>query len=171
MSSQSAVSSRTLRVHHPTGAAGPISSDMHRMQILASFESPKLVSEGRPAREGASPKGARPCPHRARGEWCLTLTLPCDTTCIRPKVQRSWALWAGAMRFVDELRREGLLRVCSKGVGLLRDHRLCRPSGGYGIGVSMHHLPAAAFGTKEGRNPQSERRDVLPAPDLGPPLF
>src|SRR5829696_620918 len=38
---------------------------MHRMQILADFEPPKFRSEGRPAREGASPKGARPCSQRA----------------------------------------------------------------------------------------------------------
>ena len=59
----------------------------------------------------------------------------------------------------------------SKGVGLLLYHRLCRPSRGYGIGVAMHYLPVAAFGPKEDRNPQSERRDVLPASDLGIPLF
>jgi hypothetical protein len=41
-----------------------IGSGLHRMQILASFELPKFGSEGRPAREGASCKGARPCPQR-----------------------------------------------------------------------------------------------------------
>src|SRR5215212_5708061 len=40
---------------------------MHRMQILASFEPPKFRSEGRQAREGASRKGARPCPQRVLG--------------------------------------------------------------------------------------------------------
>src|SRR4051812_841772 len=54
---------------------------------------------------------------------------------------------------------------------LLLDHRLCWLRGGYGVCVTMHHFPLAVFGPKEGRNPQSERRDVLPASDLGLPLF
>ena len=85
---------------------------MHRMQILASCELPKFRSESCPAREGASPKGARPCPQRARGEGCVTLAFPYDTNCIRIRVQGSCALWAGAMRYVDELRHE----TVSKGV-------------------------------------------------------
>jgi hypothetical protein len=60
--------SRTLRVHHPTEAAYLPTSASHCMQILESFEPPKFRSEGRPAREGASRKGVRPCPQRARGE-------------------------------------------------------------------------------------------------------
>jgi hypothetical protein len=74
--------SRTLRVHHLRKVARLIGSALHRMQILASFESPKFRDEGRPAREGASRKGARPCPQRARGEGCVTLNLPYDTNCI-----------------------------------------------------------------------------------------
>ena len=83
---------------------------MHRMQILASFELPKFGSESCPAREGASPKGARPCPQRARGEGCVTLAFAYDTNCIRIRVQGSCALWAGAMSYVDELRIDGGLR-------------------------------------------------------------
>jgi hypothetical protein len=79
------------------------------MQILASCELPKFRSEGRPARKGASRKGARPCPQRARGEGCVTLAFPYDTNCIRIRVQGSCALWAGAMRYVDELRIDGVL--------------------------------------------------------------
>jgi hypothetical protein len=45
-------------------AACLIGSGLHRMQLLASFEFPKFRSEGRPAREGASRMGARPCPSR-----------------------------------------------------------------------------------------------------------
>src|SRR5918994_2418206 len=70
-------------------------SDMHHMQILASCELPKFGSESCPAGEGASPKGARPCPQRARGEGCVTLAFPYDTNCIRIRVQGSCALWAG----------------------------------------------------------------------------
>jgi hypothetical protein len=56
------------------------------MQILASCELPKFHSEGRPAREGASRKGARPCPQRAC--WgCVTLAFPYDTNCIVAPVQ------------------------------------------------------------------------------------
>jgi hypothetical protein len=66
------------------------------MHILADFEPPKFRSEGRPAREGASPKGARPCPSARRG-WCVTLTFPYDTNCKVQPVQGSWALWAGAI--------------------------------------------------------------------------
>jgi hypothetical protein len=87
-----------------------LSSILHRMQILASFEPPKFRSEGRPAREGASPKGARPCPQRARGEGCVTLAFPYDTNFIRIRVQGSCVLWDGAMRYVDELRIDGVLR-------------------------------------------------------------
>ena len=65
------------------------------MQILASCELPKFRSESCPACEGASPKGARPCPQRARGEGCVTLAFPYDTNCIRIRVQGSCALWAG----------------------------------------------------------------------------
>ena len=87
-----------------------IGSDMHRMQILACFEPPKFRSEGRPAREGASRKGARPCPQCPCWGWCVTLTFPYDRSCIRPCVQGSWALWAGAMSYGDELRLNGVLR-------------------------------------------------------------
>jgi len=86
-SSQSAVGSRTLRIHHLTEAACLIGLGLHRMQILASCELPKFRSESCPAREGASPKGARPCPQRARGERCVTLAFPYDTNCIRIRVQ------------------------------------------------------------------------------------
>ena len=87
-----------------------IGSDMHRMQILACFEPPKFRSEGRPAREGASRKGARPWPQRASGVMRNSHTFPYDTNCIRIRVQGSCALWAGAMRYVDELRIDGVLR-------------------------------------------------------------
>jgi hypothetical protein len=56
--------SRTSRVHRPAGAACLVGSGLHRMQVLAGFEPPKFGSEGRPACEGASRKGARPCPLR-----------------------------------------------------------------------------------------------------------
>jgi hypothetical protein len=62
------------------------------MQILASFESPKFRSEGRPAREVASRKGARPCPQRATGVVRNPHTFPYDTSCIRPCVQGSWVV-------------------------------------------------------------------------------
>jgi hypothetical protein len=86
----------------------PIGSELHTMQSLASFEPPKFGSEGRPAREGASRKGARPCPSARRG-WCATLTYPYDTYCIRPRVQGAWAVRSGAMGYVDELRVYGVL--------------------------------------------------------------
>jgi hypothetical protein len=89
------------------------------MQSLASFEPPKFGSEGRPAREGASRKGARPCPSARRG-WCATLTYPYDTYCIRPRVQGAWAVRSGAMGYVDELRVYGVLgssRVWTDSVG------------------------------------------------------
>jgi hypothetical protein len=82
---------------------------MHRMQILESFEPLKFRSEGRLAREGASPEGARPCPRRARGEGCVTLTFPYDTNCLDPSVQGSWAVWDGVLRYVDELPVYGVL--------------------------------------------------------------
>ena len=40
----------------------------------------------------------------------MTLAFPYDTNCIRIRVQGSCALWAGAMRYVDELRIDGVLR-------------------------------------------------------------
>src|SRR5215213_3951757 len=80
------------------------------MQTLASCEPPKFRSESCPASEGASPKGARPCPQWARGEGCVTLAFPDDTNCMRIRVQGSCALWARAMRYVDELRIDGVLR-------------------------------------------------------------
>jgi hypothetical protein len=61
------------------------------MQILASFESPKFGSEGRPAREGASRKGARPCPQRTSGVVHNSRTFPYDTNCVPPSMQGSWA--------------------------------------------------------------------------------
>jgi hypothetical protein len=97
----------------------PIGSELHTMQSLASFEPPKFGSEGRPAREGASRKGARPCPSARRG-WCATLTYPYDTYCIRPRVQGAWAVRSGAMGYVDELRVYGVLgssRVWTDSVG------------------------------------------------------
>jgi hypothetical protein len=86
----------------------------HRFRLASyanpsEFRTPKFRSESCPAREGASPKGARPCPQRARGEGCVTLAFPYDTNCIRIRVQGSCALWAGAMRYVDELRIDGVL--------------------------------------------------------------
>jgi hypothetical protein len=80
------------------------------MQILACFEPPKFRSEGRPAREGASRKGACPRPQRASGVVRNPHTFPYDTNSIRPCVQGSWALWAGAMCYVSELRFDGVLR-------------------------------------------------------------
>jgi hypothetical protein len=88
----------------------PIVSTLHTMQVLASFESQKFRSEGRPAREGASRKGARPCPQRASGVVRNSHTFPYDTNCIRPCVQGSCVVWAEAMRYVDELRLNGVLR-------------------------------------------------------------
>src|ERR687898_2688906 len=57
--------------------------------------------------------------------------------------------------------------VRSKGVGLLLYHRLCWPSRGYGVRVPMHNLPCALFGPEDARDPQGDRSDVLPPPDLG----
>jgi len=98
-----------------TGPSSEASGTPHRFRIAYyasanEFESPKFRSGGRPAREGALRKGARPCPQRPC--WgCVTLTFPYDTTnCLDPSVQGSWALWAGAMRYVDELRIDGVLR-------------------------------------------------------------
>ena len=82
---------------------------MHRMQIRASFKPPKFVSEGRPAREGASRKGARPCPQRVLAVVRTPHTFPCDTNCLDPSVQGSWAVWDGVLRYVDELRVYGVL--------------------------------------------------------------
>ena len=70
---------------------------MHHMHILANFEPPKFRSEGRPARGGASRKGARPCPQRVLAVVRNPHTFPCDTNCMDPSVQGSWALWAGAI--------------------------------------------------------------------------
>jgi hypothetical protein len=83
---------------------------MHRMQILADFEPPKFRSEGRPARKGASRKGARPCPQRVLAVVRNPHTFPCDTNCMDPSVQGSWAVWDGVMRYVDELPVYGVLR-------------------------------------------------------------
>jgi hypothetical protein len=52
--------SRTSRVHRPTEAARFTDSDMHRMQLLASFEPPKFRSEGRRHLDPRSRTGARP---------------------------------------------------------------------------------------------------------------
>jgi hypothetical protein len=70
-------------------------------------------SEGRLAREGASRKGARPCPQRACC-GCVTLTFPYGTSCKDQPVQGSWAVWDGVMRYVDELRVYGVLRSSAK---------------------------------------------------------
>jgi hypothetical protein len=59
---------------------------MHHMQILEDFEFPKFRSEGRPAREGASRKGARPCPQRVLGV-VRTPQLSHDTNCVPPSTQ------------------------------------------------------------------------------------
>ena len=52
--------SRISRVHHPTEVACHPDSDMHHMQILASFEAPKFRSEGRSRQWPRSRYG--PCP-------------------------------------------------------------------------------------------------------------
>ncbi len=52
-------------------------------------------------------------------------------------------------------------------VELLLYHRLCGLSGGNGVRVPMHYLPGALFRSKDHRNPQSERGDVLPPANLG----
>ena len=106
--------SRILGVHHLSKAACLIGSGLHCMQTLVGFESPKFRSESRPASERASRKGARPCPQRMRGEGCVTLAFPHDTNCIRPRVQGSWVVWDWVMRYVDELRHNGVLRSSSR---------------------------------------------------------
>jgi hypothetical protein len=52
--------SRTLRVHHLREAAYPIGSELHTMQMLASFEPQKFRSEGRAASQDPWRMGARP---------------------------------------------------------------------------------------------------------------
>jgi hypothetical protein len=135
--------SRTLRVHHLREAARLPGSGVHRMQILADSEPPKFRSESCPAREGASPKGARPCPQLTRGEGCVTLAFPYDTNCMRIRVQGSCALWAGAMRYVDELRIDRVLRS-SERVNL-RETRLAEvPSSLHRTGLCAVRCIAAA---------------------------
>jgi hypothetical protein len=51
--------SRTLRVHHLREAAYPIGSELHTMQMLASFKPQKFRSEGRRRPQDPSPSGAR----------------------------------------------------------------------------------------------------------------
>jgi hypothetical protein len=75
------------------------------MQMLAGREPPKFRSEGRPARQGASRKGARPCPQRARWGWCVTLTFPHDTNCIDQPVQGAWAVRSGAIALCGRTSR------------------------------------------------------------------
>jgi hypothetical protein len=75
------------------------------MQILASFELPKFCSEGRPAREGASRKGARPCPQRESGVVRNSHTFPYDTNCIDQPVQGAWAVSSGAIALCGRTSR------------------------------------------------------------------
>ena len=56
-------------------------------------------------------------------------------------------------------------------MNLLRDHRLGRLSGGYGVCVAMDDLPGASFGSKDHRNPQSDWVDIFPSAYLGLPPF
>src|SRR5918994_5778982 len=93
-------------------------------------------------------------------------SLPCGSALWAPDLtgRKSW-------RYSLKCLEGEFSELRSKGVGLLRDNRLCWLRGGYGIRVAMHYLPGAAFGPKEGRNPQPEGSDVLPSSDLGPPLF
>ena len=110
MSSQSAVGLRTLRVPHLRQAVRLIDSELHTMQVLTS-SNPRNFAAGvaQPAR-GPCVRAPAPVPS-ARAGGCVTLTFPYDTTnCLDPSVQGSWALWAGAMRYVDELRIDGVLR-------------------------------------------------------------
>ena len=60
----------------------------------------------------------------------------------------------------------------SLGVQLLLYHRLGRLRGGYGVGVTMHHLPGALFGPKDHRGPESPRGDLFASAYLGlAPLY
>jgi hypothetical protein len=51
-------------------------------------------------------------------------------------------------------------------VDLLLDHRLCWPSGGYGVRVSVHYLLGALFRPKDARNPHAKRSDIFPSTNL-----
>jgi hypothetical protein len=62
ISSQTAIGSRTIRVHHPTEAACAIDSGLHRMQMLACFEPPKFRSGGCSRQWSRSHSGPCPCP-------------------------------------------------------------------------------------------------------------
>src|SRR5215212_8861921 len=53
-------------------------------------------------------------------------------------------------------------------VGLLLDHRLGWPRGGYRVRVPMHHLPGALFGPEDARDAKGHGRDILPPANLGP---
>src|SRR5215208_2543711 len=60
----------------------------------------------------------------------------------------------------------------SKGVGLLLDHRLGWLGRGYGVRVSVHHLPLTLFGSKDHRGAHGVRGDLFLPADLGPgPLY
>jgi hypothetical protein len=115
------------------------------------------------------PMGSRRAPHSGLGQFGR-----CESRHSREsKTVRSRRGLVTGVRGIEILRtsRSRSSEKFALRVELLLYHRFRRLRGGYGVGVAMHHLPAAAFGPKEGRNPQSERRDVLPASDLGPPLF
>src|SRR3712207_3608799 len=70
-----------------------------------------------------------------------------------------------------QVPRRGVLGNPLK-VGLLLDHRLRWPRGGYGVGVAMVQLPLTVFTSKDIRSPQSVWGDLLISAILGPgPLY
>ena len=104
----------TDRLANITGPSSDKSGVPHRFRCALyanrrEFRIQKFGSEGRPAREGASPEGARPCPQRVLGVVRNPHTLPYDINCKDQPVQGSWAVRSGAMRYVGELRVNGVL--------------------------------------------------------------
>ena len=70
---------------------------------------------------------------------------------VKPRTDQGY--WTGAM---ESLWKEELLLY----------HRLCWLRGGYGVRVSMHHLPGAIFGSKGHRDPQIAWGDLVSAANL-----
>src|SRR5215212_5409468 len=101
-----------------------------------------------------------------------------------PQMAYRWTIFAVARSCKHvatgaELRRTPYRRSSHSGDSaksatgeLLLYHRFGRPRGGYGVGVTMHHLPGAILRPEDHRDPQSPRGDLLPCADLGlAPLY
>src|SRR5918993_3976215 len=65
----------------------------------------------------------------------------------------------------SELRTNGVLRSSLRADLLLYD-RVGRLRSGYGVRVTVHDLPGALFGSKDHRDPKSERRYIFTSADL-----